>query len=93
MVLREKLRNIKMTEIEKVSSYLTRITQVRYEIGTVGEVILDGEMVRTSLNGFLKKWNTFVEGVVSRENCPNWERLWDDFIQEETREEALCRRQ
>ena len=26
MVLREKLRNIKMTEIEKVSSYLTKIT-------------------------------------------------------------------
>jgi hypothetical protein len=93
MVLREKLRNIKMTETEKVSSYLTRITQVRDELGAVGEVITDGELVRTTLNGFSEKWNTFVKGVVSRENRPNWERLWDDFIQEETHEEALCSRQ
>ena len=26
---------------------------------------------------------------MSRENLSNWERLWDDFIQEETREEDL----
>jgi hypothetical protein len=52
MVLREKLRNIKMTEIEKVFSYRTRITQVRDELGVVGEVILDGELVRIALNGF-----------------------------------------
>jgi hypothetical protein len=71
MVLREKLRNIKMIEIEKVSSYLTRITQVRDELGTVGEVIWDGELIRIALNGFSKKWNTFVKGGVSRENCPN----------------------
>jgi hypothetical protein len=75
-----------------VSSYITRITQVHDELGVVGEVISDGEMVRTALNGFSEKWNTFVKGVVSRENCPNWERLWDDFIHEETREEALCSR-
>jgi hypothetical protein len=71
MVLREKLRNIKMTETKNVSSYLTKITQVRDELGAVGEIILDGEMVRTALNGFSKKWNTFVKVVVSKENCPN----------------------
>jgi hypothetical protein len=80
MVLREKLRNIKMTETEKVSSYLTRITQVHDELGVVGEVITDGELVRTTLNGFSEKWNTFVKGVVSKENRPKWERLWDEFI-------------
>jgi hypothetical protein len=93
MVLREKLRKINMTETEKVSSYLTRITQVREEIGVVGDVISDGEMVRNSLNVFSERWNTFVKGVVSRDNSPNWETLWDDCIQEETREEALCSRQ
>ena len=70
IVLREKLRNIKMIDTEKVSSYLTRITQVRDELGTVGEVRTDGELVRTALNGFSEKWNTFVKGVVSRENRP-----------------------
>jgi hypothetical protein len=50
-------------------------------------------MVRTTLNGFSEKWNTFDKGVVSREHSPNWERLWDDFIHEEICEEALCSRQ
>jgi hypothetical protein len=27
----------------------------------------------------------FVEGIVVREKLPNFERLWDDFVQEETR--------
>jgi hypothetical protein len=27
----------------------------------------------------------FVEGIVAREKLPNWERLWDEFVQEETR--------
>ena len=44
-------------------------------------------------NGFSEKWTSFVKGVVTRENLLNWERLWDDFVQEETREEALCSRQ
>ena len=74
-----------MTENEKFSSYLTRITKVRDELSVVGEAITDGELVRTALNGFSKKWNTFVKGVVSRENQPRWERLWDDFDREEIR--------
>lgn len=93
MVLREKLMDIWMVESEKVSSYLTRIAQVRDVLSAVGEVVTDGEMVRTALNVFSEKWNTFVKGVVSRENRPNWERLWDDFVQEEIRENALQSKQ
>jgi hypothetical protein len=41
--------------------------------------------VRIALNGFTKLWDVFVRGVVSRDKLPNWERLWDDFTQEELR--------
>jgi hypothetical protein len=41
MVLREKLRNVKMSETKKVS-YLTRITKFHDELGAVGEVISYG---------------------------------------------------
>ena len=68
MVLREKLRDIRMTENEKVASYLTRITKVRDELSVVGEAVTDGELVRTALNGFSEKWNNFVKCVVSQEN-------------------------
>ena len=93
MILREKLRSVKMVESESVTSYLTRVTQIRDELTTTGEVINDDELVRVSLNGFSEKWAIFVKGVVSRERLPKWDRLWDDFIQEETREEALLSRQ
>jgi hypothetical protein len=42
-------------------------------------------MVRTTLNNFTKPWGPFVRDIVSREVMPTWERMWDDFIQEETR--------
>ena len=56
-----------MTDVDTVTTYLTKISQVRY-----------------ALNGFTAKWHTFVQGIVARENLPNWTRLWDDFVQEET---------
>ena len=89
MVLREKLRSVKMVESESVTSYLTRVSQIRDELTATGEVINDDELVRVSLNGFSEKWAIFVKGVVSRERLPKWDRLWDDFIQEETREEDI----
>jgi hypothetical protein len=85
MVLREKLKSIKMTKSESVTCYLSRITQVRDELGAVGEVIPSAELVRTALNGVAKPWAMFVEGIVAREHVPSWDRLWDDFVQEETR--------
>jgi hypothetical protein len=85
MVLREKLKSIKMTKAENMVTYLTRLTHVRDELGVVGEAIADSELVRTALNGVSKQWVVFVEGIVAREKLPNWERLWDDFVQEETR--------
>jgi hypothetical protein len=85
MVLGEKLKSIKMTKSESVTGYLSRITQVRDELGAVGEVISSTELVRTALNGVAKPWAVFVEGIVARENVPSWDRLWDDFVQEETR--------
>jgi hypothetical protein len=41
-------------------------------------------MVRTTLNSFTKPWGPFVRGIVDKEIMPTWERLWDDFVQEET---------
>jgi hypothetical protein len=57
---------------------------VRDELGVVGEAIVDSELVRTTLNGVTKQWALFVEGIVARENLPKWDRLCDDFVQEET---------
>jgi hypothetical protein len=84
MVLRETLKIIRMTKAENVVTYLTRMTQVRDELGAIGEAIVDSEIVRTTLNGVTKQWDSFVEGIVARENLPKWELIWYDFVQVET---------
>lgn len=61
MVLREKLRSIKMTRTDSVTSYLTKITQVHDELGAVGETISDNELGRTALNGVTKPRGVFVD--------------------------------
>jgi hypothetical protein len=88
MALKAKLHDTKMGKEESVSSYLTRVAQVKDELAAVGEVISDSELVRIALNGFTKDWEVFVKCVVGREHLPDWSRLWDDFTQEEIRERS-----
>ena len=70
MVLQERMRNTKMAK-GGVVPYLTRLTQIRDELGAVGSKTDDEELVRIALNGFSKPWDTFVKGVVARENLPD----------------------
>ena len=75
MVLREKLRSTKMARGESVTSYLTRVSQVRDELAVVGEMVDSAELIRVALNGFSKSWESFVGGIVARENMSSWDRL------------------
>jgi hypothetical protein len=85
MVLQKKLRSIQMLKSESVTSYLGRFTQTRDELAAVGEIVDPNFLVMTALNGFSKPWGSIVRGIVAREVMPSWERLWDDFVQEELR--------
>ena len=73
-----------MAKGEGVVPYLTRLTQIRDELGVVGSKTEDEELVQIALNGFSKPWDTFIKGVVAREKLLDWQRLWEDFVQEET---------
>jgi len=86
MALRDKLHSVVMVKDENVSSYLTRVAQVKDELAAVGDVIADSKLVRIALKGFGKEWDVFVKCVVGREKLPDWNKLWDDFTQEEIRE-------
>jgi len=85
MVLQDKLRSIQILDSKSVTSFLGRFTQIKDELAVVGEIVDPNFMVRTALNSFTKPWGSFIQGIVAREVMPTWERLWDDFIQEETR--------
>ena len=80
MVLQERMRSTKMAKGEGLVPYLTRLKQIRDEVGFFGSKTDDEELVRIALNGFFKPWDTFVKGMVAREKLPDWQRLWDDFV-------------
>jgi len=86
MALKEKLHGWKMLKEASVTSYLTRVTQLRDELAAVGEVVAESEVVRISLRGVFvvnKDWEVFEKCIVARENLPIWNSLWDDLTQEE----------
>jgi hypothetical protein len=85
LVLHDRLRSIHMLEDESVTSFLGRYTQIRDELGVVGEVVNPNSLVRKTMNNFTKPWGPFLRGIVAREVMPTWGRMWDDFVQEEIR--------
>jgi hypothetical protein len=77
-----------MTRSDSLTSYLMKVTWVCDQLAIVGEKVVDEELVNMALNGFPTSWEPFVNGICAWEHLPNFERLWDDCIQEETRMES-----
>jgi hypothetical protein len=63
------------------------ITQIRDQIVLIGENVEDVELVNMALNGFPTLWEPFFKSICTWEKIPNFEILWDDYIQEETQME------
>ena len=72
-----------------MTSYLTRFSWIKHELVVVSVTISENDMVRIALKGFTKEWKPFIKGIVAREKFPEWNRLRNDFIQEELRDENL----
>jgi hypothetical protein len=74
-----------MLKDESVTSFLGHYTKIKDELAAVREVVNPNSLVRQAINSFTKPWGPFVRGIVAREVMPTWERMWDDFMQEEIR--------
>jgi hypothetical protein len=85
LTLRNQLHNIKMDNSEYVTSYLMRVSQIRDQLVTIGDVISDKDLVTTTLNGFPTFWIPFVQGVCARSKLPKFDKLWEDCTHEESR--------
>ena len=59
LALKDKLRNIKMEKSDSMPKYLTKFTQCRDELGSVGVTVDDEELVSLALLGLLKSWHSY----------------------------------
>jgi hypothetical protein len=71
MILRNKLRSIQMSRSDNVTTYFMRITQTHDQLASIGEKVVDVELVNVALNSFTKSWEPFVKGIWAQEKLPN----------------------
>jgi len=86
LALKDKLRNIKCEKGDSMPKYLTKFTQCRDELESVGVTVDDEDLVSLALLGLLKSWHSYQDFVNGWEKLAGWERLWSDLVQEEIRQ-------
>ena len=72
-----------MEKDDTIHKYLTKFTQCRDELGSVGITVADDNLVSLALLGLPKSWHSYQDSVNGREKLLDWERLWSDLVQEE----------
>jgi hypothetical protein len=64
------------------------VNQIKEHIEAIGDSVEGEEMVMTTLNGLLRSWDAFIQGICSRKKLFKFNRLWEDCNQEEARTTA-----
>ena len=71
LAMKDKLRNIKMEKGDNIPKYLVKFIQCRDELGSVGIIFVDDDLVILALLGLPKSWHSYQDSV----NC--WKKLPD----------------
>ena len=79
LTLKDKLKKIKMEKGKTIPKYLTKFTQCRYELGSVGITVVEDDMVILYLLGLPKSWHNYQDSVNGWGKLLDWERLWSDL--------------
>jgi hypothetical protein len=56
LTLKGRLQNIKMTKGDTVAAFFMKMSEIRDQLGAIGEIIFDRELVLTTLNNLPKHW-------------------------------------
>jgi hypothetical protein len=95
MNLRTQLKNTKMQKGEIIQEYFSRISEIKEKLKVIGDTIDEDEFVITALNGLTRPWDAFIQSICGRKEKLQFENLWEECTQEETRvanREALLAR-
>jgi hypothetical protein len=73
-----------MEKGELVASFCSRIAQIRDQLLVTGVIVDDDDLVQAIFGGLPSSWETLLSSVSRIEIQPTFERLWHDFLQEES---------
>jgi hypothetical protein len=81
--LKGQLQNIKMTKADTIATFFMNISKIRDQLGAIGEIISDRELVLTTPNALPRHWEPFLQSISGRAELLTFNRLWTDCTQEE----------
>ena len=71
---------------DSIPKYLTKFVQCRDELGSVGIIVANDDLVSLALLELPKSWHSYQDSVNGREKLPDGEWLWLHLVQEEIRQ-------
>jgi hypothetical protein len=84
LTLKHQLQNLKMTKDDTIATFFIKSSEIKDQLGSIGETITDRELVMITLNALPSHWEPFIQSISGREDLPQFDRLWADCTQEET---------
>jgi hypothetical protein len=85
LTLKHQLQNLKMTKAENIATFFMNISEIKDQLGAIGETTTDRELVMITLNSLPRHWEPFIQSISGREDLPQFDCLWADCTQEEAR--------
>lgn len=70
---------------ETITSYFTKIMQIRDQLKAIGDMVDEDELCSTILNYFPNSWESFVQSMSTIPGPCTFNLPYDFFIEEETR--------
>ena len=85
MTLQNQLKGVKMSNGETIHSYFSKVSQIKEQLEAVDEMVENGEIVMTTLNGLPRSWDSFIQGICARKKLISFNKLWEECSQEGAR--------
>ena len=83
MTLRNQLKNVNIQNAKTIQYYFTRVSHIKEQLEAVDEEVENAETVMNTLNGLLRSWDSFIQGICARKKLVKFSRLWEECSQEE----------
>lgn len=81
LTLKGHLQSINMTKGDIIAAFFMKMSDIRGQLGSIGEIISEKELVLTTLNNIPKNWEPFLQSMSGREKLPTFDHLWTDCTQ------------
>jgi hypothetical protein len=85
MSLKNELYDMMINDDDRITSYFVTISQLRDQLKSIEDIILEKELVNIVLNGLPKTWDAFSTSMNTRKEYLKFEEIWNCCAQEESR--------